>query len=282
MIRLILAASILVFGGERTALADPSASAWVPAYQSRARLLAGQATAEGERPRVIAGVEIEMPVGWKTYWRNPGDAGGLPPSFDWSASQNVAAVDVLYPAPLRLIDSSGETIGYQDGVIFPVRIESADPARPVRLDVVVAYGVCKDICVPAESRLTLDIDPSGLTALPQHLASAIDRVPRQGTDRRASDPEIVSAAWDETAGRAGLAVTVRYPGGSAGADLFLEGPPGLYVPLAQRGAEIGADQVRFAIPTDGVDLAALQTATLTATMVGPLGAASVEFKLPPR
>ena len=59
--------------------------------------------------------------GWKTYWRMPGDA-GIPPQFDWSGSQNVKSVEVLWPAPQRFIDSGGETVGYKDRVVFPLRI----------------------------------------------------------------------------------------------------------------------------------------------------------------
>ena len=48
-------------------------SDWAQGHNSRVRLIAGDD---------LAGVELQMPAGWKTYWRNPGDAGGVPPSFD--------------------------------------------------------------------------------------------------------------------------------------------------------------------------------------------------------
>ena len=47
---------------------------------------------------VRAGVEIKLDPGWKTYWRDPGDS-GMPPTLDFSGSDNVKAVTVLWPAP---------------------------------------------------------------------------------------------------------------------------------------------------------------------------------------
>ena len=72
---------------------------------------------EGAR---LAFVEIMLEPGWKTYWRTPGDAGGLPPAFDWSKSTNLAQAEVLYPAPRRFTDRSGHTIGYEGGLVLPV------------------------------------------------------------------------------------------------------------------------------------------------------------------
>src|SRR5207247_8452494 len=61
---------------------------------------------------------IAIPGGWKTYWRSPGDAGGVPPEFDWQGSENLAAARVKYPAPHRLHDDkAGDAVGYKDGVI---------------------------------------------------------------------------------------------------------------------------------------------------------------------
>ena len=37
---------------------------------------------------LLAGVQIRLEPGWKTYWRTPGDS-GVPPSFDWSGSKNL-------------------------------------------------------------------------------------------------------------------------------------------------------------------------------------------------
>src|SRR5690349_18182355 len=65
-------------------------------FHSSARLISGGR----QDAALLAGIEITLDPGFKTYWRNPGDS-GLPPRFDWSGSENVADVEIRYPAPYR-------------------------------------------------------------------------------------------------------------------------------------------------------------------------------------
>src|SRR5260221_5305895 len=99
-------------------------SPWVELHNARVRMLAGPPAAKAAKA-YLAGVEITLSEGWKTYWRMPGDA-GVPPSFDWAGSTNVASVDVRYPAPSRLHEPGAETIGYKHSVLFPVEIVPKD------------------------------------------------------------------------------------------------------------------------------------------------------------
>ena len=110
-----------------------------------------------------SGIHITMQQGWKTYWRVPGD-GGVPPSFDWSASENVEAVKVMMPLPHRFADENGEGIGYKTEVIFPVDVTPRDISRPARLDLNIFYAVCNDICVPVQAQVKLDIDATSVSA----------------------------------------------------------------------------------------------------------------------
>jgi len=112
--------------------ATPVTSDWVQGYNTKARLVAGHAVRDGQKA-LYAGVELAMPQGWKTYWRTPGDAGGVPPEFDWKGSQNLQSARVLYPAPHRLSDKAGDAVGYKGGVIFPVLGKPADAAKPIVL-----------------------------------------------------------------------------------------------------------------------------------------------------
>ncbi|WP_421861936.1 protein-disulfide reductase DsbD domain-containing protein [Parvibaculum sp.] len=66
----------------------------------------------------LAGIDLELADGWKTYWEKPGDS-GIPPVFDWSASENVAGVELRWPAPERF-DAPGDiTFGYKHGLTWP-------------------------------------------------------------------------------------------------------------------------------------------------------------------
>src|SRR6185436_4015134 len=97
--RLAAAAALIAAPSVNAWAAD--ASAWDNDARSAARLIAAPVPAKDGALR--GGVEIKMLPGWKTYWRYPGDS-GVPPVFDFSASDNVKAVTVLYPAPTRFDD----------------------------------------------------------------------------------------------------------------------------------------------------------------------------------
>jgi DsbC/DsbD-like thiol-disulfide interchange protein len=100
------------------------------------------------------GVLIEMEEGWKTYWRMPGEA-GIPPEFTWKTSVP-AEVGVLFPVPGRYADASGETVGYQREVVFPV-IVTAPGQSAVTLDLSLFFAVCKDICIPAQAEASIEL-----------------------------------------------------------------------------------------------------------------------------
>jgi DsbC/DsbD-like thiol-disulfide interchange protein len=138
----------------------------------------------------IGGLAIELDEGWKTYWRLPGDA-GIPPQFDWSKSKNLKSVEVLWPAPHRFNDKGGETIGYKDRVVFPLRIVPENPDQPVELNLSLFFGVCQDICIPGNGELTAKTgraDPAA-TAL---IASFAAKVPHKVD---AASPFRISRAW---------------------------------------------------------------------------------------
>ncbi len=141
---------------------------------SSVRLLDGGLRDDGT---YLAGLEIDLDPGWKTYWRMPGK-GGLPPGFDWSGSENVASVEVLWPAPLRLEDAYGDSIGYTQRVILPLEVEPTDADEMVRLSVTGLIGVCEKVCVPLDVDLTATLDPE---ASGGRIERHLDRVPRAAT-----------------------------------------------------------------------------------------------------
>lgn len=266
-------------------------SEWVEGFNNKVRLIAGGANLTGRPDAIVAGVEIVMPPGWKTYWRAPGDACGIPPEFDWSQSTNLREAFVLYPVPHRLVDKAGTAIGYKDRVIFPIFVQPKDAARPIGLHLHVSYGACKDICIPAEAELSLDVPPS-----PQPLAElseALERVPRtyiapSGRSdastigipaRKESDPHLESWTIALTSGKPKLVLTVRDPGGADG-DAFVTAAGGTYLPQptqVSRNAGITVYEVDLA---DGVDVKDLDGKSLTVTLAGSRGQSEVLLELP--
>lgn len=152
-----------------------------------ASLLSGWTTEGGNR---MAGLDLTLAPGWKTYWRSPGDA-GIPPSFDWSMSENVKSVQIHWPAP-SFFEAAGMTsIGYRDRVILPLEVTPVDPSKPVRLAVTADLGVCDEICLPAHVELSTELPVEG--APEQQITAAL-------ADRAASADE---------AGLSGLGCTVE-------------------------------------------------------------------------
>jgi DsbC/DsbD-like thiol-disulfide interchange protein len=219
-----------------------------------------------------------MPEGWKTYWRNPGDAGGVPPSFDWSKSKNLASASVLYPAPKRFSDRAGDTVGYKGTVVFPVRLTAKDPAKPIDLRLSLEYGVCKEICIPAEASLSLEVAPDTRSEVPDALAVALRQVPAPEAERHAGDPILKRVVVELGGAKPSIVLEAAFPSGSEHADIFIEAPNGLFVPLPKKTADDGSGQVTFTADlSNDVDLQALQGQKLTATLVSDAGQAEATF-----
>jgi len=273
----VLATLAVAPGGlAQTGAGQPAAETqWRDGHNSRARLVAG-----GPAGAQFAGVEIEMAPGWKTYWRNPGDAGGVPPYFDWSASENLAAATVSYPAPKRLHDAAGDAIGYKSRVLFPVAISPSDPARPITLALAFEYGVCREICIPAEARFELVVPPASLAeALPAAIAASLARVPREPGSPGANQPRVESLDYALAADAPRLRFEVAYPGSSEGADAFIAAPDGLFVPQPRVVPASRKDRVAFEVDlADGVDLDALRGKALGLTLVSETSQALVYVK----
>lgn len=108
-----------------------------------AHLLPGSRQEDGSR---LAGLRLTMTPGWKTYWRTPGQA-GIPPKMDWTASRNVATVEVLWPRPYIFMSFGMRTVGYEDEVVLPLHVTPVDPDQPIHLSLTAELGVCEEICV---------------------------------------------------------------------------------------------------------------------------------------
>ncbi|MEZ5776704.1 MAG: protein-disulfide reductase DsbD family protein, partial [Hyphomicrobiaceae bacterium] len=196
---------------------------WTDGEGARARLIASSVIGPDGRPLLLAGLQIELDEGWKTYWRTPGDDGGMPPELDWDLSRNLSSVEALYPAPGRFKGIMGYAIGYKHAVVLPFVLDPASTDREVTFHLGVVYGVCKDICVPKEAELAVALKP-GETASPEIrrvLEEAYAAVPARG-GKGDGLPELVSSRRVEAEGGPALELVARYPAGSEGADLFVE------------------------------------------------------------
>src|SRR5258707_2886108 len=149
------------------------ASPWLRDGHSAVRLLAGSRSGAV----LLGGIAFQLQPGWKTYWRTPGDS-GVPPRFDFSKSENVDAVTVLWPAPTKFDDGAGgHSLGYHNQIVLPLRIVAKNADKPVTLRAAINYAVCEKICIPVEANAELAIASVASTE-DSALFAALDTVPK--------------------------------------------------------------------------------------------------------
>src|SRR5204863_2043530 len=128
------------------------ASPWQRDGHSAVRLLAGSHSGAV----LLGGIAFQLEPGWKTYWRTPGDS-GVPPRFDFSKSENIEAVTILWPAPTKFDDGAGgHSVGYHNQFVLPLRIVVKNPDKPMTLRADIDYAVCKELCIPVTANAALD------------------------------------------------------------------------------------------------------------------------------
>ena len=277
LLPILAAASLFIATGCAAIAAD--VSPWEEDAQSAARLMSARAVNESGGRMFRAGVEIKLKEGWKTYWRYPGDS-GVPPVLDFSKSQNVKAVTVLYPAPTRFPDGGGgSSIGYKGVVILPLHVVAQDAGKPVMLNLKLDYAVCEKLCVPAEANLELPLTGAE-TANEAALGAAEARVPKTTAVGSDGTLSIRAVRREVGSGKPRVSVDVAAPAG-APVVLFAEGPsPQWALPLPEPVAGASAGLQRFAFELDGLPPGEQASgATLRLTAVSGDKAIEVGFRL---
>ncbi len=246
------------------------ASPWQRDGHSAVRLLAGSRSGAV----LLGGIAIQLQPGWKTYWRTPGDS-GVPPRFDFSKSDNIEAVTVLWPAPLKFDDGAGgHSMGYHDGIVLPLRIVAKNADKPVTLRADINYAVCEKICIPVQANAELPFTSVASTE-DSALFAALDTVPKPAN---IGDPNPLTIRDVKREGKSTVLVDVVSPD-ARDVSLFVEGPTpdwGLPVPNLVEHGPPGVK--RFAFELDGVPPGTSPDgAALKLTLVG--GEHSYEFNI---
>ncbi len=246
---------------------------WVTGNHVRMRL---SATPAGPESPLEAAIEIELDPGWKTYWRNPGDA-GIPPRLDFSASANAGGAEVGFPAPEREDDGFSASNVYHDRVVLPVRFAAHNPARPSQLVLAADLGVCNDICLPVSLALALDV-PAGITdaAAAETIAVAKAALPGPGEAGLFEVASLKRVGGPDTAPEFEVNVATRAPDESV---LFVETPPDWYAapPMMSSSGE-GRATYRFTVDRKAAE-GPLAGAALRLTLATPDAATTRAFTL---
>lgn len=153
-----------------------------PFDNARVELLPGWRTAHGTQ---MAALRVTLAPGWKTYWRAPGDA-GIPPSFDWSGSQNLGSVQMHWPVPEVKRQDGLNVIGYSDQLVLPMEF-TLDHPGPAHLRARIDLGICQDICVPITASIAGDLPDQSIRD-PQIVAALLQQPAQRGAARCSVTP----------------------------------------------------------------------------------------------
>jgi thiol:disulfide interchange protein DsbD len=98
------------------------------------------------------GIYFKLEPGWHIYWKNPGDA-GEPPHIQWMLPKGITAGPMQFPAPKRLPLGPLMDYGYENEVLFPLKLHVADgvKASSVALHAKVDWLVCRERCIPGKA-----------------------------------------------------------------------------------------------------------------------------------
>jgi DsbC/DsbD-like thiol-disulfide interchange protein len=194
--------------------ARASSSDWFETDGARIRLVtAGKPDAQGKLTGIL---DIELKPGWKTYWRDPGDA-GVPPTIDVSANPNIAKAEFDFPAPQRHDEGDFNWAGYDYPVALPITFTLKDPAGAATIDAAVFLGVCETICVPVQAKLA--VDPANDPDNPDDtsaVSAAFAAIPPAATPQFGVKPA-------EKTGDAKVVFEATFPGDPESAELFVAG-----------------------------------------------------------
>jgi len=262
-------AALLSVASMATEVRADDASPWQQDTHSAVRLLAGSRSGAV----LLGGIAFQLQDGWKTYWRTPGDS-GVPPRFDFSRSDNVDAVTVMWPAPRQFDDGAGGTsLGYKHQVVLPLRIVAKNPDKPLVLRADINYAVCEKLCVPVEAKTELAFASVASTE-DAALSEALNAVPKPAN---IGDPTPVTIRDVKRDGN-NVLVDVAAPE-TKDLSLFVEGPtPDWALPVPKLVEHAPPGVKRFSFELDGLPPGAkADGAALKLTLVG--GDKSYEFNI---
>lgn len=248
------------------------ASPWITDTYSSVRLIAGSRSGNV----LLGGIGFQLQPGWKTYWRTPGDS-GVPPRIDFTKSENVDSVTILWPAPAKFPDGAGGTsFGYQKQVLLPLRIITKSPDKPVTLRASISYAVCEKLCIPVEAEAELAFRSVASTE-DSAIASALDTVPKPAKIGDATPLSVRDVRREDK--RVLVDVVAQDEKNASGKDvaLFVEGPtPEWALPVPKLIKRDAGGVLHFAFDLDGLPPgASAEGAALRLTVAGP--GAAYEF-----
>lgn len=129
---------------------------------AKVRLLASFYKDKDDHKKLIAALHFKISSGWKIYGYGSDIAGiGLPPSVDFKGSTNYSKHEIYWSKPFegeeKIGDQTLKYLYYKDEIILPIEIDLKEIDKNTKLEIALNYGLCKDICVPANEKFSLEV-----------------------------------------------------------------------------------------------------------------------------
>ncbi len=162
----------------------------VPAKTKVSLLVDAEQARPGET--VTMGVRMQMPAGWHTYWRNPGEA-GAPTRIKWTLPAGVTAGAIQWPVPEKVFAQEIYTYGYHGEAMLLVSLALAPDLKPgpIELKAKVDWLECEELCVLGDAVVVASL-VIGSETKPSKDAAAIEAARKKlpGEQRK------YTATWD--------------------------------------------------------------------------------------
>src|SRR5690242_13307761 len=161
MTRFLLILALLI------AAVAPAVAQINPGHRVHARLIAEQGEIAPGKSVTVAMEEV-IAEGWHTYWSNPGEA-GLPSEIKWTLPPGWKASAIAWPYPKRLPVGPLMNYGYENKVWLLTTITAPADAKPgdlVNVKAAADWLVCKEVCIPEDTTLSLPLTVSASPSPP--------------------------------------------------------------------------------------------------------------------
>ncbi|MGB8836226.1 MAG: protein-disulfide reductase DsbD domain-containing protein [Candidatus Acidiferrales bacterium] len=115
---------------------------------------------------ISIGLLFHLDKGWHIYWQNPGDS-GEPPKVQWTVPSGFRVGAIQWPTPIRLGAPPIVDYGYEDQVLLMSSLRALSGSATTSALTIAAdvrYIVCREICIPGKSHLTLSLPAAANSA----------------------------------------------------------------------------------------------------------------------
>jgi thiol:disulfide interchange protein len=138
--------------------------------KTKVKLLVEPATAKAGDTIDVA-LHLEMPDGWHTYWRNPGE-NGMPTSIKWTLPEGITAGAIRWPVPEKVEWLEMFTYAYHHEALLIIPLTLSTDLAPGEYTLAgkVEWLECEETCIPGEAEVSAKLVVGAETKPGEHAA----------------------------------------------------------------------------------------------------------------